>query len=278
MSRGRKELKPAEEWALDLIKPGIEDAFPEGYDVVVPEQDPPDCIVKSITDNRRQIAIEFSAMGPAEIFEFYNVGLRKEPPYISRISIPYEPEYWLEQLLKKKEFETSSKYSVLCTHFCSHFALPGWPTPKHSTKRHEQVIHLTPDMVGRFQTVIWNKGLNDDKTVLFVRPGTKTLNLSIPHEPDPVREIDISDGYPTVQLLAMNVPLGEMIDYSKIPALDLVIRPNNPKWDKPDDFRIPLPKPQRYFVKNEATGEEVPGVFIMQMVGPSMPKIRYIDL
>ena len=276
MPRGIDKLKPAEAWALDLIRPGLEKACPEGYDIIVPENDPPDCIAISKKDNRKRTAIEFSALGPPELFEFYNAGLKRDPPYISRISIPYEPEFWMEELLRKKKFVSDKRYDVLCTHFCSHFAMPDWPKPKQNAKKHQQIIPLTLDMVERFQNVVWNKGLNDEKTVLFVRPETKTLNLSLPTKPNPTKEIDVSDGYPTIQLIATNVPMGEMIDYSKIPQYDLVIRPKNPAWNKPDKFRIPTPKAKRLFVKNEESGEEVPGVFCMQVIGPDMPMIKYL--
>lgn len=276
MSRGRGELRPAEAWALDLIRPGLEEACPEGYNIIVPENDPPDCIAISKGDDRKRTEIEFSAMGPPDLFKFYNVGLKRDPPYISRISIPYEPEFWMEELLRKKDFANDKRYNVLCTHFCSHFAMPDWPKPKQNTKKHEQTIPLTLDMVERFQNVIWSKGLNDEKTVLFVRPETRTLNLSLPTKPNPTREIDISGGYPTIQLIATNVPMGEMVNYSKIPQQDLIIPPKNPSWDKPERFRIPIPMTKRIFVKNEETAEEFPGVFCMQIIGPSMPTIRYL--
>lgn len=275
-----RRLKAPEKWALERLNASrpIKRQFPDGYNLELPSNDPPDCILRSKTDPKNCLHVEFSALGPKQLFEFYNVGLRTNPPFIARVRIPYEPEFWMEQLLKKKDFKTSKAYHLLCTHFCSHFALPGMQAPAQNTRLDQQPIRLTNDMTGRFARTIWEQGVGVSKAVVFVQPETPETCLTTPHEQPKFPEIDVSSGYPTVQILMLSAPLSEKFELANIPDRSLTIRPKNKAWITADAFRIPNPKIGEIKLLNTVTNQAIKDAgFAAYFVGPSMPKLKYVN-
>ena len=168
----------------------------------------------SKSDPNKRTEIEFSALGPSELFEFYNVVLKRKPPYIAKISIPYEPDFWMRSLLEKKKFQTSDKYKLLVTHFSTHFTLPNMKRSALTGELKQQSMVLTQDMAARFARTVWEQGVGTSKAVVFVQPEVEPVLLTTIPEQPPSPEIDTQNGYPTIQLIFFALEVGKKIDQS----------------------------------------------------------------
>lgn len=278
MTRGKQKLKEPEKWALDKLHSSLSLQFPEGYEIEYPKQDPPDCIAVSKSDPNRRVEIEFSALGPSELFEFYNVVLKRKPPYIAKISIPYEPEFWMRSLLKKKKYKITDKYKLLVTHFSTHFTLPNMSKSALTGKLEQQPMILTQDMAARFARTVWEQGVGISKAVVFVQPDVEPVLLTTIPEQPASPEISIKDGYPTIQLIFFALDIGVKTNQDSIPTYELSIKPKNNTWKNEDKFRLSIPDIGKVELVNKNTGKEHGNVgratFIM---GPSMPKLTYTE-
>ncbi len=277
-----RELKGDEKWALDLLSPLIGLRYKNGFTVDIPESDPPDCILKDKDGKSADTKVEFTALGPTKYFEFVAIALKKKTPFFAELQIPYEPEFWLQDVIDRKSFPQNDKYDVLCTHFCSHFILPGGTSKFRHSNMNLNPYVITKDMEYRFYNVAWkNKGLDSaPKAIVLVQPEQEPLRLMPQMKPGEMPDIDIEDGYPTIQLRLINYPMGEKLEWDKLEDLSRVFRPFNKEWKKPDKFRIPRSNQGHTFSvvhrdKETLTENLVEGSLIIG-IDKSMPVIKYV--
>ena len=274
-----KKLKDDEEWALNLLKPLNDKRYPNGYSISVPENDPPDCILEPEDKFDSPTRIEFSALGPKKYFEFVAVMLKKRTPFFAELQIPYEPEAWLQEVIDRKNFPENSRFDILCTHFCSHFTLPGFKQKGRHQNQDTNPFKITRDMLNRFYRVTWdnqNDHINP-KPIVIVQPGSNPCGLTLVNEPPRVPDIDISKGFPTIQMRVSNLPNGENIKWDKIENLSRVFKPYNRNWKTPDIFRHAKPIPEGYscsIVHRTGTKDKLIVGSLVMTVEMSMPTIE----
>lgn len=277
-----KKLKDDEEWALNLLKPLADLRYRDGYTIAVPKNDPPDCILEP--DNKTDVPtkIEFSALGPKNYFEFVAVMLKKRTPFFAELQIPYEPENWLKEVIDRKSFPNNTKYDILCTHFCCHFTLPGFNKKGRHQSQDTNPFKITDDMLYRFYSVTWSNQVDklNPKPIILVHPDAEPYRLTPLKEPPVIPDIDISNGFPTIQMRITNFPNGKKIDWEELENLSRVFNPYNKEWKIPDKFRIPKPIPEghSYSIMHKGDDKEtlLEGALIM-IVEMSMPKLKYLN-
>lgn len=272
MSRGLAKLNPPEEWALNFLRNDLDKQFPKGYEIDPQKNDPPDVIVRDIEDKSKSLAIEFAALGPTKIFHFYKAFLRQKGPCFWKIRIPYEPEVWVRDLVKRKSFAKSNKYQLLCTHFPSEFTFPESQEAVLHADQNFVPLRITKDFLMRLHRASW-ECRQDGKAIVFVHPECEPIRLSSVVEPPEPKNIDDSKGYPTIQTWIANIPHNEHITPGNMPIRPVDIPPFNKEWKVPEDWRIDYPRwGQKIRLVNKKANETVPvKVGLYEVSHPSMP-------
>lgn len=221
-----------EEWALNLMGPLLEFIFPEGHNIEIPKQDPPDCIV---TNGSKSHPVEFTAFDTWKVFEFYNSGFKKkEEPFYTILQIPYEPEQWIMSVMERKPYVLEDKFSdlILVTHF--HGGLDFQNSKPIDLINKTSAIGLTNDLIHRMRWALCNSEYKDVDTFL-VHPEHDPIQLNVPV--DEPCDLDVSGGYPTIQTLIGKFPLNKEIDFSTMERLDVKFSPKTDSWTEPDSLR-----------------------------------------
>ncbi len=277
-----RSLKNDESWALELLDPLSIKRYPSGYNVEIPPSDPPDCVLVPNDPNDSETRIEFSALGPQKLFEFYATALKEKEPFFAEIRIPYEPEAWLKEVLDRKNFLKDTRYDILCTHFCTHYTLPGFDKRAHHKDQTLNPFVLTNDMLYRFISTAWDvaQGTNKEKAIVLVHPENQPERLLPLASPPVPKVIDTSEGYPTIQFLITNFPVNKPIKWNNIKNISPSFKPYNSKWVVPDRFRIrKIEEGITYSIVDKTDGSEriIDGTLIFEVKGASMPNLKFKD-
>ncbi|WP_154715145.1 hypothetical protein [Neptuniibacter caesariensis] len=261
-------LDNMEKWALDLLSPFLISEFPNGYEVVVPNQDPPDCIA---TNGKKSLPIEFTAFDTWEVFKFYNSDFKKrKEPFYSILQIPYEPEKWIMSVMERKSYALEDKFKdlTIVTHF--HGGLEFQNAEPQEIVSKTSAIGLTHDLLQRMSWALWNSKYRNVETFL-VYPGQNPIKLNVPvEEPS---EIDITNGYPTIQTIIGKFPLNQVIDFEKLERMEVKFFPKSQGWVQPDSLRGGPIDP--FTIQAEPKDTDA---LAWAFVAPSMPMYNELDL
>lgn len=276
-----RKLKEDEQWALNLLKPLCNARYRNGYKVSIPESDPPDCTLIPLEPSDKPTNIEFSALGPKKYFEFVAVMLKKKTPFFAELQIPYEPEMWLQEVINRKAFPDDGRYDILCTHFCSHFSLPGFTQKDRHQNNDTNPFKVTDDMLHRFMITAWKnqKKSAQPKPIILVQPGSNPYRLTPTKDPKTARRIDISEGYPTIQMRVTNFPNGQPIKWGELENLSHIFKPYTNDWKVPDKFRKPKPIPEGHcykIVQRQDNADKLIEEALIMCIDMSMPVLKYV--
>ena len=140
----------------------------------------------------------------------------------------------------------------------------------------DSMIVATKDMLHRFQYVI-SKTKIRDKFAVFVQSGSGYVGLTsydkIPIPP----KINISEGYPTIQLSISTLKMNEKIDWKNIKIYKRTIKAKNPNWKNPEELKLKTPTFGSVELVNKKDNLQIkdPNAFYTY-TEKLMPKVNYL--
>lgn len=266
-----KKLRQDEEWAMSFLRPQLSQFLPNGFEEFPQgNDDPPDCIVRDVSGKERDIRIEFGAIGPMKVFQIYQAYLKEEKHRFLRVRVPYEPELWLKERLVKKGYQDKSDFDWLCVHFSCEFKIFGMKRSACHTDQSFVPCAPTQDVLYRLQRQAWEMK-SPGKSLIFVHPECHPMPLLSGVEPPIPPALDISRGYPTVQLWFASIPVNERISLESMPIESIDIKPMNEGWIEPEPWRVDYGKwGHTISLEPKGSGETIPARMLEH--GPaSMP-------